>query len=109
MGSITFNIVVVFFLKIRRPPRSTRTDTRFPYTTLFRSHIGVGRHPGEDAGAARYAPDPNASDLSRDTRRRCAASAAGTAFGGRCDPATSHAPDRLRVKSGWSPASRLSQ
>src|SRR3546814_17863413 len=25
------------FLKIRRPPRSTRTDTRFPYTTLFRS------------------------------------------------------------------------
>src|SRR3546814_18163748 len=23
---------------IRRPPRSTRTDTRFPYTTLFRSH-----------------------------------------------------------------------
>src|SRR3546814_17567926 len=24
---------------IRRPPRSTRTDTLFPYTTLFRSHI----------------------------------------------------------------------
>src|SRR3546814_3137584 len=30
-------IVVVFFLMIRRPPRSTRTDTLFPYTTLFRS------------------------------------------------------------------------
>src|SRR3546814_17669009 len=28
---------VFFFLMIRRPPRSTRTDTRFPYTTLFRS------------------------------------------------------------------------
>src|SRR3546814_6564374 len=28
---------------IRRPPRSTRTDTLFPYTTLFRS-IGVDRH-----------------------------------------------------------------
>src|SRR3546814_7135295 len=31
---------------IRRPPRSTRTDTLFPYTTLFRSHVagklGVG-------------------------------------------------------------------
>src|SRR3546814_15265382 len=27
----------MFFLMIRRPPRSTRTDTRFPYTTLFRS------------------------------------------------------------------------
>src|SRR3546814_14095193 len=26
-----------FFLIIRRPPRSTRTDTRIPYTTLFRS------------------------------------------------------------------------
>src|SRR3546814_14250588 len=29
--------VVFFFLMIRRPPRSTRTDTLFPYTTLFRS------------------------------------------------------------------------
>src|SRR3546814_11275839 len=31
----------VFFLMIRRPPRSTRTDTRFPYTTLFRSFLVV--------------------------------------------------------------------
>src|SRR3546814_7953832 len=29
--------MVCFFLMIRRPPRSTRTDTLFPYTTLFRS------------------------------------------------------------------------
>src|SRR3546814_1213895 len=29
--------VFFFFLMIRRPPRSTRTDTLFPYTTLFRS------------------------------------------------------------------------
>src|SRR3546814_12639962 len=29
-----------FFLMIRRPPRSTRTDTLFPYTTLFRSKLG---------------------------------------------------------------------
>src|SRR3546814_104510 len=29
--------IVFFFLMIRRPPRSTRTDTLFPYTTLFRS------------------------------------------------------------------------
>src|SRR3546814_15574508 len=35
---------------IRRPPRSTRTDTRFPYTTLFRSvgQIGRIRLDGED-------------------------------------------------------------
>src|SRR3546814_12314571 len=37
----------LFFLMIRRPPRSTRTDTLFPYTTLFRSLavailVGVG-------------------------------------------------------------------
>src|SRR3546814_11641656 len=30
--------VVFFFLMIRRPPRSTRTDTLFPYPTLFLSH-----------------------------------------------------------------------
>src|SRR3546814_3449793 len=31
---------VFFFLMIRRPPRSTRTDTLFPYTTLFRAGGG---------------------------------------------------------------------
>src|SRR3546814_13269302 len=30
-----------FFVMIRRPPRSTRTDTLFPYTTLFRSRIAI--------------------------------------------------------------------
>src|SRR3546814_9720418 len=30
---------IFFFLMIRRPPRSTRTDTLFPYTTLFRSDV----------------------------------------------------------------------
>src|SRR3546814_9606971 len=29
--------MLIFFLMIRRPPRTTRTDTLFPYTTLFRS------------------------------------------------------------------------
>src|SRR3546814_6806585 len=32
---------------IRRPPRSTRTDTLFPYTTLFRSHPHVQVHAGK--------------------------------------------------------------
>src|SRR3546814_16850961 len=43
-------ILFFFFLMIRRPPRSTRTDTLFPYTTLFRSlsifdevKVGTGR------------------------------------------------------------------
>src|SRR3546814_10664884 len=34
-----------FFLMIRRPPRSTRTDTLFPYTTLFRS-AGIAQETG---------------------------------------------------------------
>src|SRR3546814_18931028 len=39
---------------IRRPPRSTRTDTLFPYTTLFRSHDKVGQGQGGLGGAARH-------------------------------------------------------
>src|SRR3546814_18512375 len=34
-------IVSVVFLMIRRPPRSKRTDTLFPYTTLFRSGLSM--------------------------------------------------------------------
>src|SRR3546814_12863705 len=47
-----------FFLMIRRPPRSTRTDTLFPYTTLFRSSEGAadGRRPGEDPPSLRNCP-----------------------------------------------------
>src|SRR3546814_4862955 len=48
--------VCFFFLMIRRPPRSTRTDTLFPYTTLFRSQLQHPRSlrpatPGEAAPA----------------------------------------------------------
>src|SRR3546814_18260907 len=39
---LTLLFICFFFLMIRRPPRSTRTDTLFPYTTLFRS---FGRRP----------------------------------------------------------------
>src|SRR3546814_7107621 len=44
-----------FFLMIRRPPRSTRTDTLFPYTTLFRSyseHTGVEYAVGTNKDSA---------------------------------------------------------
>src|SRR3546814_11419188 len=34
--------ILFFFLMIRRPPRSTRTDTLFPYTTLFQNFLLVG-------------------------------------------------------------------
>src|SRR3546814_17500969 len=39
-----------FFLMIRRPPRSTRTATLFPYTTLFRSKLNALEDDGEAAG-----------------------------------------------------------
>src|SRR3546814_5000695 len=38
------NLQFFFFLMLRRPPRSTRTDTLFPYTTLFRSYAEIGRN-----------------------------------------------------------------
>src|SRR3546814_231636 len=49
-------LFVFFFLMIRRPPRSTRTDTLFPYTTLFRARLpargggGPPAHPGDRPG-----------------------------------------------------------
>src|SRR3546814_2854845 len=46
-------LFLFFFVMIRRPPRSTLTDTLFPYTTLFRS------------------PTTVAPDKRRPTRRRC--------------------------------------
>src|SRR3546814_9885852 len=40
-------VFFVFFLSIRRPPRSTRTDTLFPYPTLFRSQRTVCNSRGK--------------------------------------------------------------
>src|SRR3546814_7247784 len=57
---------------IRRPPRSTRTDTLFPYTTLFRSaqirHAVPGFRPlrqPEGLGKCRLRPDPGPQDETR--------------------------------------------
>src|SRR3546814_1647962 len=52
---VTVIFVFFFFLMIRRPPRSTRTDTLFPYTTLFRSALiracyKATLNPGRKAG-----------------------------------------------------------
>src|SRR3546814_21178881 len=44
MSFSTLSVIFFFFLMIRRPPRSTRTDTLFPYTTLLRSR-GVQADP----------------------------------------------------------------
>src|SRR3546814_11006506 len=55
-----------FFLMIRRPPRSTRTDTLFPYTTLFRSFASVptsgGMHHCKPVSRAARSPVPLRSE-----------------------------------------------
>src|SRR3546814_14964772 len=48
-------VVLFFFLMIRRPPRSTRTDTLFPYTTLFRSREAADRPQGRELACHRIA------------------------------------------------------
>src|SRR3546814_3486119 len=59
----------VFFLMIRRPPRSTRTDTLFPYTTLFRSCSTRRRHhhphPCRSHGPERPAATPSRHEWGR--------------------------------------------
>src|SRR3546814_8125328 len=59
-------VAVLFFLIIRRPPRSTRTDTLFPYTTRVRSGLAGGpRHPIYGIGAR----ECGASGVDRRPRR----------------------------------------
>src|SRR3546814_6513218 len=63
-------VVCVFFLMIRRPPRSTRTDTLFPYTTLFRSAASAasfcfGPSPCEGRGGWEGVPTVRADSKDR--------------------------------------------
>src|SRR3546814_15760588 len=60
-------LLLFFFLMIRRPPRSTRTDTLFPYTTLFRSAQRRDRGVREPRAGTRIA------ELERRARDRAAA------------------------------------
>src|SRR3546814_19352179 len=62
-GVCCFFFVCFFFLMIRRPPRSTRTDTLFPYTTLFRSPRQAWRAARRrTAHASLYRNDRRAAD-----------------------------------------------
>src|SRR3546814_6303836 len=47
-----------FFFKIRLPPRSTRTDTLFPYTTLFRSPSTISPGVSPDRTSIAETPSP---------------------------------------------------
>src|SRR3546814_13511111 len=57
--------LVFFFLMLRRPPRSTRTDTLFPYTTLFRSKAQYQvwpEAPGPERSQGQQHAQPQAPD-----------------------------------------------
>src|SRR3546814_784929 len=66
---VFFVLVCFYFLMIRRPPRSTRTDTLFPYTTRFRSiAVRSSTHPvdeGTDEGPCHQPDGDNRQDDSR--------------------------------------------
>src|SRR3546814_3852059 len=94
---------------IRRPPRSTRTDTLFPYTTLFRSrdvrrHHDQGRpvvlHDGlphgHDGGKRRAEVADHARGAGR-IRRRVAAEGRGGAEGRRSEEHTSELQSLMRI------------
>src|SRR3546814_3964089 len=79
----------LFFLMIRRPPRSTRTDTLFPYTTLFRSSAQgallvspLCRRAAGSSGSGARRPDHPRPD--REGRRRRAALLARNRDAGEC-------------------------
>src|SRR3546814_11143826 len=105
---------LIFLLMIRRPPRSTRTDTLFPYTTLFRSlatsEDGDPTYPGRAADDKRRTGGHQATDprgprrfrrsVQRGHRER-PARPPGKARPPRADPAVTRAdrqpPDRGRA------------
>src|SRR3546814_891008 len=66
--SIHLIYFLIFFLKIRRPPRSTRTDTLFPYTTLFRSPSQRRSRRGWQAAEDGYSRHRKVTRTPRHTR-----------------------------------------
>src|SRR3546814_13473307 len=91
-------ILCFFFLMIRRPPRSTRTDTLFPYTTLFRSDRREGRRAAGGrgpVGAHHPRLDRSSADQTGDDAGRMIVS---TLFGeGRSEEHTSELQSLMRI------------
>src|SRR3546814_7871919 len=93
-----------FFLMIRRPPRSTRTDTLFPYTTLFRSQFA----PAKGRIGARNAQIGRAAEQQVDNlragqigkrlgKKRCCARYLRGGKGGRSEEHTSELQSLMRI------------
>src|SRR3546814_4508271 len=80
---------------IRRPPRSTRTDTLFPYTTLFRSRDSSdGKVKGEVCGAVHHAAR---AAIRRSSRIRSDAFSAIMTVGARSEEHTSELQSLMRI------------
>src|SRR3546814_13813162 len=114
----------LFCLMIRRPPRSTRTDTLFPYTTLFRSHHRGAERPGvevhealvhdgsaggevgAEADPVRVADADAAGDHVVDHSRELVAAEDGELLAGGAQPGAGHleAPPCARAGTGQPPA-----
>src|SRR3546814_16795223 len=93
--SVSYTVLFIvrllfFFLLIRPPPRTTRTDTLFPYPTLFRSpRDSVGsRHAGRLGRQGRY---PDRNDAARIDGR----------FGARCRRAAGTDRKSTRLNSSY--------
>src|SRR3546814_7316422 len=94
----------VFFLMIRRPPRSTRTDTLLPYTTLFRSPASAVRYPRSEcarSSPARRSRSGWRHELSRRStgcrQRQCRRAADGTKSAFRSEEHTSELQSLMRI------------
>src|SRR3546814_1740380 len=84
-------MVFLLVLMIRRPPRSTRTDTLFPYTTLFRSGLGGG------AGAVELGLDLRAGGGGGAVRLRGLTRRGLRRHGGRSEEHTSELQSLMRI------------
>src|SRR3546814_6485597 len=77
---------------IRRPPRSTRNDTLFPYTTLFRSWRATAKITSRRSGAA-----VTSFATSTTKAMRCAASPDASRFNDRSEEHTSELQSLMRI------------
>src|SRR3546814_20623341 len=88
---------------IRRPPRYTRTDTLFPYTTLFRSLLdGLEGRVDDALGGGALAPDEDLVDDLRDQHR--SVDRIGHQLTARCGTLARHPRTPSWRRSGYGPA-----
>src|SRR3546814_16957842 len=97
MSVCYFAYIIFFFLMIRRPPRSTRTDTLFPYTTLFRSDVGAR---GPRAGEPLLAVSGNSVEHEKLTSRHMAPAKDALYLHVRCCPADRRPESPPRIAPG---------